>query len=118
MSNYLKPYATPLLAIALATVHSDVASAQEELFLKRALQVKIPELKIETVSPSGIEGLYEIVADSRIFYSNPSGSRIIIGNMLDTVSQENLTETRFNKINSIPINFFRNEQRSNLTRTS
>ncbi|MGR3908279.1 DsbC family protein [Burkholderia sp. SR8] len=104
MSNYLKPYATPLLAIALATVHSDVASAQEELFLKRALQVKIPELKIETVSPSGIEGLYEIVADSRIFYSNPSGSRIIIGNMLDTVSQENLTETRFNKINSIGIN--------------
>jgi len=104
MSNSFKLYATPILTIALATVNFNAAAAQEEALLKQTLQVKIPELKIETISQSGIDGLYEIVADSRIFYSNPSGSRIIIGNMFNTANQENITETRFNKINSIDIN--------------
>ncbi|MGN7984334.1 DsbC family protein [Burkholderia sp. 22313] len=104
MSNIFNLYVTPILTITLATVHLNAAAAQEDVLLRRTLQVKIPELKIETISQSRIEGLYEIVADSRIFYSNPSGSHIIIGNMFDTASQENITETRFNKINSIDIN--------------
>ncbi|AFQ49870.1 DsbC family protein [Burkholderia cepacia] len=104
MPNNLRLYAAPLLTIVLATVHVNAVAVQEEENLRRILQIKIPELKIETVAPSEINGLYEITADSRIFYSNPSGSHIIIGNIFDTISQENLTEIRFNKINNININ--------------
>ncbi|MGK8207145.1 DsbC family protein [Burkholderia cenocepacia] len=79
------------------------AIAKNEASLKQTLQTELPELKIETITSSGIDGLYEVVANSQIFYSNATGSHIIIGNIFDTASQKNLTESRFNKINSIDI---------------
>ncbi|QQJ99903.1 DsbC family protein [Burkholderia ambifaria] len=103
MSTNLKSYIASLLTSVLATVHINAAAVQEEIVLKRILQAKIPELKIKAVAPSEIDGLYEVTADSRIFYSNQSGSHIVIGNIFDTTSQKNLTETRFNKINNIDI---------------
>ncbi|WP_175888609.1 MULTISPECIES: DsbC family protein [Burkholderia] len=84
-------------------MHTKAFAIDEEVNLQRKLQAKLPELKIENVTPSKIEGLYEITANSQIFYSNPSGSHIIIGNLFDTTNQENITEKQLNKINSINI---------------
>ncbi|WP_321788119.1 DsbC family protein [Burkholderia pyrrocinia] len=95
--------AASLLTVILAAMHSNSIAAQEEEKLKQILQAKIPELKIETVSESPIVGLYEVVASSRVFYSNPTGAYVVIGNIINTSNQKNLTETRFNEINSIAI---------------
>ncbi|MBN3788248.1 DsbC family protein [Burkholderia sp. Ac-20353] len=99
----LKSLAATLLSIAFVAMHGKAFAFQEEENLKQILQTKVPELKIETVSRSTIDGLFEIVANSRIFYSNPTGTHIIIGDIIDTTNQENSTETRFNSINSITI---------------
>ncbi|WP_082725192.1 DsbC family protein [Burkholderia sp. NRF60-BP8] len=104
MPNNIKLLPTSLFTLALATAHTEAASADVEANLQRELQAKLPELKIEQVIPSKIDGLYEVTANSRIFYSNSSASHVIIGNLFDTNSQENITETQLNKINSININ--------------
>ncbi|WP_423393866.1 DsbC family protein [Burkholderia sp. LMG 21824] len=103
MSGNSKLQAALLLAAILAAIHSNSFAAQEEEKLKKILQAKIPELKIEAVSESPIVGLYEVVASSRVFYSNPTGAYVVIGNIINTSNQENLTETRFNEINSIVV---------------
>ncbi|VWC62538.1 thiol:disulfide interchange protein [Burkholderia lata] len=99
MSKISKSLTSSLLPFALAAI-CDNAQAFQEDHLKQILQAKVPELEIGTVSRSPISGLYEIVANSRIFYSNSTGTFILVGDMIDTSSQENLTETRFNKMNS------------------
>ncbi|CAG2331380.1 MULTISPECIES: DsbC family protein [Burkholderia] len=104
MPNNLQLLLTSLFTIALATAHTEAAAADVEANLQRKLQAKLPELKIEHVVPSKIDGLYEVTANSQIFYSNSSASHIIIGSLFDTNSQENITETQLNKINSININ--------------
>lgn len=104
MPNNLQLLLTSLFTIALATAHTEAAAADVEANLQRKLQAKLPELKIEHVVRSKIDGLYEVTANSQIFYSNSSASHIIIGSLFDTNSQENITETQLNKINSININ--------------
>ncbi|WP_175903699.1 DsbC family protein [Burkholderia seminalis] len=104
MQNNLKILLTSLFTIPLATAHAEAAPADAEANLQQRLQAKLPELTIEHIIPSKIDGLYEVTANSRIFYTNPSASHIIIGNLFDTNSQENITETKLNKINSININ--------------
>ncbi|OXI84895.1 thiol:disulfide interchange protein [Burkholderia sp. AU31652] len=99
MSKISKSFTASLLPFALAAI-CDNAHASQEDHLKRILQQKVPELEIGSVSRSPIGGLYEIVANSRIFYSNSTGTYILVGDIINASSQENLTETRLNKMNS------------------
>lgn len=100
----LKFLVAPLLPIALAAMYNTAFASQDEEKLAQILQAKTPELKIESISRSPIDGLYEIVASSRVFYSDPTGAHVIIGDIIDTASQKNLTEARFKRINSTTIN--------------
>lgn len=102
MPGNSKLQAALLLVTVLAAMHSASFAAQEEK-LKQILQEKIPELKIEGVRESPIIGLYEVVANSRVFYSDQMGRHVIIGNIIDATTQQNLTENRFNEINRIAI---------------
>ncbi|CAB3759249.1 MULTISPECIES: DsbC family protein [Burkholderia] len=103
MPGNSKILATSFLAIVLAATHGKSFATHDEGDLKKILQAKIPELKIDTVEKSPIPGLYEVIANTRIFYSDPTGAHIVIGNIINTSSQKDLTEIRSKEINSIDI---------------
>ena len=85
-----------LLACSLST-----AFAQEAV-IRKNLAERLPALvKIDEVSKTPMNGLYEIRVDSDIFYTDPEGNFLIQGNLIDTKGKRNLTEERVEKLSAI-----------------
>ena len=85
-----------LLACSLST-----AFAQEAV-IRKNLAERLPALvKIDEVSKTPMNGLYEIRVDSDIFYTDAEGNFLIQGNLIDTKGKRNLTEERVEKLSAI-----------------
>lgn len=88
---------TGLLALTLGN-----AFAQEAL-IRKNLPERLPTLpKIDEVSKTPMNGLYEIrVNESEIFYTDAEGNFLIQGSLIDTRARRNLTEERTEKLNAV-----------------
>jgi len=82
-----------------ATEKSDVATT-----LRQTIESRYPGTHVLDVQPSAIPGLYEIFTGDQIVYSDPSGDYLVIGNIVDTQTRENLTEARLNEHGKIDFN--------------
>lgn len=73
--------------------------------LKANLVKQIPGLpKIDQISPTKINGLYEVVVGRKLFYVSTDGKYAIFGNMVDLNTQQNLTEKRTEELSQIDFN--------------
>ncbi|MBS3963686.1 MAG: bifunctional protein-disulfide isomerase/oxidoreductase DsbC [Methylomonas sp.] len=81
-----------LLTVALLTLSS--SSWADEAAIKKALSEFMPEAKVDSISPSEIKGLYEVVVGASIFYASEDGKYLIQGQLYDAFAKENLTENR------------------------
>ena len=86
-----------LMALSLGS-----ALAQEAVIRKNIAE-RLPALaKIDEVSKTPMNGLYEIrVNESDIFYTDAEGNFLIQGNLIDTRVRRNLTEERMEKLSAI-----------------
>ena len=80
----------------------DSALAQEAV-IRKNLADRLPALsKIDEISKTPMNGLYEIrVNDSDILYTDSEGNFLIQGNLIDTRAKRNLTEERVAKLSDI-----------------
>ena len=93
---------TVLASVAMALSFS--ASAQEDV-IRKALSERIPQLqKIDEVSATPMQGLYEVRIGTDLFYSDSKGNYLIQGELIDTQAHRNLTEDRINKLTAIDFN--------------
>jgi thiol:disulfide interchange protein DsbC len=97
---------TGLLAVtALAPVHA--ASAKVKLSaeeIRAKLQKSFDGVKFESVMPSATWlGMYEVVTETELAYTNADGSLLFAGRILDTNTKENLTGKRWNELNKVDI---------------
>lgn len=78
------------------------AHAQEAV-IRKNLAERIPQLeKIDEVSKSPVEGLYEVrVNGADIYYTDAQANYLIQGNLIDTKQRRNLTEERVDKLTAI-----------------
>ena len=78
------------------------AAFAQEAVVRKNLAERLPALsKIDEVSKTPMNGLYEIRVDSDIFYTDPEGNFLIQGNLIDTKGKRNLTEERVTKLSAI-----------------
>jgi len=82
--------------IFISTVQADETS------VRRSFQARFPEMKIESVSRMPFPGLYEIVFDGQVVYSDEKLTYMMLGNLFDLRSskQRNLTGERRDQIAS------------------
>ena len=75
----------------------------QEAVIRKNLAERLPALsKIDEVSKTPMNGLYEIrVNDSDIFYTDAEGNFLLQGNLIDTRAKRNLTEERVEKLSAI-----------------
>jgi thiol:disulfide interchange protein DsbC len=66
-----------------------------------AFKERFPTVQIEQVGPAPWPGLYEVVTQGEIAYTNADGSLLFSGRVLDTKTHEDLTQKRWNEINSV-----------------
>ncbi len=93
-----------LLASSISCAYASEADIQE------ALQKKLPQLgQLRQVSKSPVPGLYEVVTQDHLFYTDENAQYLIDGAMFDLKTMRNLTEARSRQLfaidfNSLPLN--------------
>ena len=77
------------------------ASAQTEQ-IKSELQKKLgSNVKVKSVSPAPIAGLYEVIVGNEIVYTDTAGKYLIQGEVIELASGKNITEQRQADLNRI-----------------
>lgn len=76
--------------------------AQTEVQLKSELQKKMGgNVRVKSVTPAPVAGLYEVIVGSDIFYTDASGKYLIQGEVIELATGKNITEQRQADLNRI-----------------
>lgn len=83
---------------------SEVISREE---VKQVLQVLDPGIKVLAVDQAPIEGLWEVIVESRgrksIVYLDYTRTYIVSGSVIDISSRTDLTKEKFDEINKVDV---------------
>ena len=90
-----KPAATA--SPATAAVSGEAAA------IRKALEEKFPGAEIKHVAKTDYLGLYEVMLDDNLVYTDPKVAYIFVGAMYDTASKQNLTDARMRKLNRVAV---------------
>jgi thiol:disulfide interchange protein DsbC len=72
--------------------------------LARKLSKGLPEYRIVRISPSGVDGILEVLMeDNRIIYVETSGKHLFNGHLFDLDAHEDLTERRIEALTRIDV---------------
>jgi thiol:disulfide interchange protein DsbC len=88
MKNSTKIAALSLLGLALSYANAD------ENRVKQAMAKSMPSVKIDSIKPSVINGLYEVIVGSNIIYVSDNGKYILQGHLIDVEARRDLTEEK------------------------
>jgi len=89
-----------VLLSAVCLLASGAAVANEAL--KKTLQAKVPQLKIESVAKSPLPGFYEVIADGNIFYVDEKGQFLIVADrVINLDSKKDILEERVNRLSAV-----------------
>src|SRR5689334_14400188 len=93
-----------IAAVASATLSLLLAlpaGAQQDFErIKAELKKRVPEAPVESVR-KGPSGLYEVVVGNEIFYTDSEANYLVLGNIVDLRTKENLTEMRLRQVNKV-----------------
>jgi len=88
MSNSIK-----IAVLLLASVAFSVANADENT-IKQALIKAMPSVKVDSIKPSEIKGLYEVIMGANIYYVSDDAKYLLQGRLVDLASRTDLTEAK------------------------
>jgi thiol:disulfide interchange protein DsbC len=95
----IKLFLVLLASLSFSYAHADAAK------LKDLLQKNYPQLgQIEKTNKANILGLYEVVAQGQLFYTDEKAQYLFSGNIIDLKTMRNLTEERSRKLFAIDFN--------------
>jgi thiol:disulfide interchange protein DsbC len=94
--TFLRALALTVFALAISPVFA------QEATIRKSLTERLPNLpKIDEISKTPMNGLYEVRMGSDIMYSDADGSFLIQGTLIDVKQKRNLTEERIDKLSAI-----------------
>ncbi|MFC5496125.1 DsbC family protein [Caenimonas terrae] len=99
--NPIKTTLAALLAAAALAMLAAPALAQEAT-IRKNLGERIPQLqKIDEITRTPINGLWEVRVGTDILYTDSEGNYLIQGSLIDAKQRRNLTEERVEKLSAI-----------------
>lgn len=95
----IKLFLVLLTSLSFSYAYADAAK------VKNLLQKNYPQLgQIEKTNKANILGLYEVVAQGQLFYTDEKAQYLINGSIIDLKTMRNLTEERSSKLFAIDFN--------------
>jgi thiol:disulfide interchange protein DsbC len=74
---------------------------------EQSLKKNFPRIKADSVKPSSVKGIYEVVSGDRIFYYMPDSEILIVGDLVDktgrSLTQERQGEMMAEKVKAVPL---------------
>ncbi|HXH73305.1 MAG TPA: DsbC family protein [Mariprofundaceae bacterium] len=104
MRNRLLTFAllAPLWASFSAPLPAAAAGDEAPAAIAQQIRAGIPDLKIDAVRPTPMEGIYEIQVGHVVYYSDAEGRHLIAGgHMFETATHRDITRERLEDINRI-----------------
>ncbi|MGE5096016.1 MAG: DsbC family protein [Betaproteobacteria bacterium] len=92
---------TAVVATAVALLLAVPAMAQDADKIKAELKKHLPEAPVDSVRKVPYGGLYEVLVNGEIFYTDDKASFLLIGSLVDLKSKENVTEQRMRQVNKV-----------------
>jgi thiol:disulfide interchange protein DsbC len=89
----MKPRFT-LLALTLLMLTTQGVSASPEKTIRAALAKIVPDLQIDSISPSPVTGLYEVMVGTQLMYVTTDGRYFVDGRIIDLQTRQDLSEPR------------------------
>src|SRR5574343_242841 len=91
------------LLLACTRALLSLTTPAQEATIRKNLAERIPQLpKIDEVSKTPMNGLYEVrVNGAELYYTDAEGNYLIQGNLIDLRQRRNLTEERQDKLSSV-----------------
>ncbi len=86
-----------LIALACSSAFADEAS------VRKLMEGKFPNAKIPHVTKTAYGGLYEVYLDNEIVYTDEQVSFVLVGNLIDTKTNQNLTQQRLRKLTAVNV---------------
>ncbi|MBA1148968.1 DsbC family protein [Ectothiorhodospiraceae bacterium WFHF3C12] len=80
-----------LLALSVQ-VHADSEAAKDRI--EKGLQAINPQIQVDAVAPTPIDGVYEVTIGSEIYYVSGDGRYMLQGELVDLKERRSLTEPR------------------------
>ena len=90
-------------APATSTAADASAPSPEATAIRKALEQKFPGAQIGHVAKSSYFGLYEVMLDDNLIYTDPAAAYVFVGSMYDTTTKQNLTESRSRRLNRVAV---------------
>lgn len=91
-----------MLALLAVTGHAD------ERAIRKMFQAKLPDAKVLSIQKLPYAGLYEIAVQRTdgpvVYYSDASAQVLIVGSLIETRTDRNLTDERLSKLSAIDWN--------------
>lgn len=88
MNKIIKIAALTAFGLAMPVAQAD------ENAVRQALTGAMPSVKLESVKPSPINGLYEVTVGGNIVYVSDDGKYLLQGHMVDIAARTDLTEEK------------------------
>jgi len=91
------------IALACMALLAMGAVQAQEAAIRKNLTERLPSIpKIDEVSKTPMNGLYEVRMGSELMYTDAEGNFLIQGNLFDVRQKRNLTEERMDKLSAVP----------------
>ncbi len=82
------------IAAAVLLLAAGSLSADPEDSIRAALTRVVPNIKIDSVKPAPVKGLYEVLVGTQMMYVTGDGRYFIDGRIVDLATREDVTEPR------------------------
>ena len=79
-----------------ALVVGSVMSNADEGAIKQSINKSMPSVKIDSLKPSVVNGLYEMTVGANVFYVSDDGKYLLQGRLVDIAAHKDLTEEKLN----------------------
>jgi thiol:disulfide interchange protein DsbC len=97
MRNVIKIAALSLFALTLPIANAD------ENAIRQSMAKSMPSMKIDSVQPSEVKGLYEVMVGANIFYVSEDGKYLLQGRLVDVAARKDLTEAKLSNARKLAI---------------
>jgi thiol:disulfide interchange protein DsbC len=97
MQKVIKVLIVSLFGLVLSDVNADEAA------IRQAMSTSMPSVKVDSVKPAVVKGLFEVVVGANIYYVSEDGKYLLQGRLVDVAARKDLTEEKLNVTRKLAI---------------
>jgi thiol:disulfide interchange protein DsbC len=98
--NSIVRFRTALVGLLVLGLSCPALSASEAEVLER-VRSRFPQAFVEQVFATPYPGLYEVLMDNKLFYTDEQVTFALVGNLIDIKTSQNLTQQRLRKLTAV-----------------